>query len=173
MCLPILEINNPNVKLNFIKELEEIPIIQPFELTYTDFFNNFLLTNTPCIIKNITKNWVSAKNWVQNESINYEFFRTKYGDEKVPVADCGTKYFNSHEKRDMSCSEYMDYLENTLDRSENRLLYLKDWHCRQQNPGDTFYEVPIFFAQDWLNEYALETNSDDFMFVYIGAANTW
>jgi len=55
------------------------------------------------------------------------------------------------------------------------LLYLKDWHCVRSFPNVPIYEVPRYFASDWLNEYYIahpELN-DDYMFVYMGPTETW
>ncbi|XP_068620840.1 2-oxoglutarate and iron-dependent oxygenase JMJD4 [Battus philenor] len=70
----------------------------------------------------------------------------------------------------MKVKDYMLYLKN--DKKEN-LLYLKDWHLRRMKPDHNFYEVPRIFASDWLNEFAMDTHDDDFMFVYIGPENSW
>ncbi|GAQ84084.1 hypothetical protein KFL_001750210 [Klebsormidium nitens] len=36
---------------------------------------------------------------------------------------------------------------------EARLLYLKDWHLVAEYPGYRAYETPVYFQDDWLNEY--------------------
>jgi hypothetical protein len=53
------------------------------------------------------------------------------------------------------------------------LYYLKDWHLRKEEPNYEFYEVPKYFASDWLNEYLTDKNLDDYMFVYLGRKGTW
>ncbi|OWR50622.1 JmjC domain-containing protein 4 [Danaus plexippus plexippus] len=70
----------------------------------------------------------------------------------------------------MKVGDYITYLRNP---SKEKLLYLKDWHLKRLKSGEHFYEVPHIFASDWLNEFAIDHEDDDFMFVYIGAQNTW
>lgn len=137
---------------------------------FLDFFNNFMLQNLPCIIKNVTDNWKCAQEWVKGDQINYDGLIEQYGDFVAPVADCKNIQFNSQCKSDMKVHEYIDYLKNITD---NRILYLKDWHLRRSVPNDNFYEVPKYFASDWLNEFAMDKNEDDFMFVYIGPKGSW
>ncbi|XP_075991778.1 jumonji domain containing 4 [Anticarsia gemmatalis] len=140
------------------------------ELSFLDFFSNFMIKNTPCIIRNIASEWECTKKWVCNNEINYDYLKDKYGNLEAPVADCNNIQYNSHCKIDMKVTEYMDYMKHHKD---NRLLYLKDWHLRRNKPDDNFYEIPIFFALDWLNEFAMDNNEDDFMFVYIGPKGSW
>ncbi|KAJ8726496.1 hypothetical protein PYW07_001194 [Mythimna separata] len=143
---------------------------QQCNFDFTDFFNNFMLKNLPCQIKNVTDNWKCARQWVKGDQINYDNLIEEYGDLIAPVADCKNIQFNSQCKSDMKVHQYIEYLQNATD---NRLLYLKDWHLRRSRPDDKFYEVPPYFILDWLNEYAMDNKEDDFMFVYIGPKGSW
>ncbi|KAM3964742.1 LOW QUALITY PROTEIN: jumonji domain containing 4 [Aphomia sociella] len=138
------------------------------DLKYEDFFQNYMFRNIPCLIKNVGLNW--EKDWIQNGIINHDHFIEKYGYLEAPVADCNTVNYNAHCKVNMNVDRYMDYLKNP---KKEKLLYLKDWHLRKIRPTDKFYEVPLHFASDWLNEYALDHKEDDFMFVYIGPEKSW
>ena len=41
-------------------------------------------------------------------------------------------------------------------------------------PGSVeVYETPMYFAVDWLNEYWMQGNKDDYRFVYIGPQGSW
>lgn len=139
-------------------------------ITFEDFFNNFMIKNHPCLIENVTSDWQCAEKWVENELINYSFIKSAYGDLKAPVADCNALQYNSHCKNDMNVSDYIEYLKGS---KSDKLLYLKDWHLRQNKPEDNFYKTPQNFALDWLNEYAVDNGQDDFMFVYIGPQGSW
>ncbi|CAH0700456.1 unnamed protein product [Spodoptera exigua] len=143
---------------------------QEANFEFIDFFNNFMLKNLPCVIKNVTDNWKCSQEWVQGDQINYEGLTELYADFVAPVADCKNIQFNSQCKSDMKMYEYINYLKNL---SDDRILYLKDWHLRRCAPNDYFYEVPKYFASDWLNEFAIDNNEDDFMFVYIGPKGSW
>lgn len=140
------------------------------KLPFEDFFNHSMIKNVPCLIKNIANNWECTRKWVQDDQINYDFISMTYGDLDAPVADCNNIQYNSHCKINMKVKEYMEYLKSP---GSNKILYLKDWHLRRTRPDDTFYEVPPFFALDWLNEYAMDKQEDDFMFVYIGPKGSW
>lgn len=78
----------------------------------------------------------------------------------------------------MFIKTYIDYwidYRNCNYPNNMPLLYLKDWHCIKTNSNISIYEVPKFFASDWLNEfYIAQPNlNDDYMFVYMGPKGTW
>lgn len=140
------------------------------DVEYNTFFTNYLLPNMPCVLKDISLSWKCNKDWVENDKINYNYFDSEFGELDVPVADCDKLQYNAHCKSDMKLREFIDYLKKP---NKENLFYLKDWHLRQMRPNDNFYDVPHLFASDWLNEYALDHNEDDFMFVYIGPQGSW
>ncbi|XP_013182865.1 2-oxoglutarate and iron-dependent oxygenase JMJD4 [Amyelois transitella] len=140
------------------------------KITYDFFFTNYMLKNVPCIIKNVSLNWECNSKWIKNGTISYDYFIQEYGDLEAPIADCNKINFNAHTKTDMKVATYMEYLKSI---SKEKLLYLKDWHLRKLRRNDYFYEVPFTFASDWLNEFAVDHNQDDFMFVYIGPQESW
>lgn len=149
---------------------ENIKVLEADELTYLEFFNKFMIKNVPCIVRNISQNWECAQKWIKNGCLDYDYFKNTYGHLEAPVADCSNTTYNSHSKKTMTVNEYIEYLnENTGEK----LLYLKDWHLRRIQPDDNFYKVPLIFASDWLNEFAQDHQEDDYMFVYIGAKDTW
>lgn len=148
----------------------EIKSFDNSELKYDYFFKEYLLRNIPCIVKNICKTWKCSQFWIKDNGINYSYFIDHYGELDAPVADCDKINFNAQCKCDMKVKDYMNYLRS---KSREKLLYLKDWHLRRLTLDDYFYEVPEIFASDWLNEYSIDNQDDDFMFVYIGAGNTW
>ncbi|XP_037977203.2 2-oxoglutarate and iron-dependent oxygenase JMJD4 [Plutella xylostella] len=140
------------------------------DVTYSYFYENFMLKNIPCLISNTSDLWECSKTWVRNDNtINLEYINNEYGHLTVPVADCNSTEFNSQCKQNMTVNEYVTYMKN----DKNKLLYLKDWHLKRTRPDHNFYEVPQMFASDWLNEYSLDRNEDDFMFVYIGPKDSW
>lgn len=165
-----IEITNPYVTPKYtLEKVRKVPIRYSI-YSYTHFFEHNLLRNIPCVIKNVALNWPCMKTWIDGGRINFKYLRSKFGNASVPVANCSKKYFDSHEKITMKLSDYLDYFEN---QNKENLLYLKDWHCRKEFPLEDFYEVPKLFTSDWLNEYALATMQDDYMFVYMGPAGTW
>ncbi|XP_050307624.1 2-oxoglutarate and iron-dependent oxygenase JMJD4 [Anthonomus grandis grandis] len=147
----------------------EIPVINAESETYSDFFRNYLLQNTPCIIKNISLNWSATKNWLKNGEPNIDYLQEKYGNTKVMIYDCSDRYFNSQKCKESNLHEYLDIWRS----SSETLYYLKDWHLKLQHRQDEFYQVPIFFSSDWLNEYFTNCLDDDYRFVYMGLKGTW
>lgn len=141
-------------------------------LSYSEFYKEFILRNKPCLFSKLfTNNWLCRKKWVlENDVPNIEFLKEKYGDLTAPVLDCNEVYFSSHKKCDMLIGEYFDYWKNR----ENKILYLKDWHLQRDNQQENFYDVPIYFSSDWLNEFWDSRNiGDDYRFVYIGVQGSW
>ncbi|KAI9098341.1 hypothetical protein DFS34DRAFT_620601 [Phlyctochytrium arcticum] len=78
-------------------------------------------------------------------------------------------------------STFLDHM-----KSGDGTTYLKDWHFVLQHrkhlldegnlSGRTWlpYRVPIWFGDDWLNEFYDQTsNEDDYRFVYMGASGTY
>lgn len=166
-----IEINEvPNNLPAFKYEDIKFDILDYRDIVYTDFFNNFMIRNLPCIIKNVSLNWECTNKWIDNNKINFEYLSCEYGVLEAPVADCDSIKYNAQEKSKMPVAEYICYMKNS-DRKE--LLYLKDWHLRRLRPNDCFYATPTIFASDWLNEYAIDHQEDDFMFVYIGPKDSW
>jgi len=167
----MLEINDfQDVDPETIEKLAEFPIKNSENMNYNEFFHQHLVKNSPCLIKNLMKNWKAMTDFVLNNEPNIDFFATTLDSTlEVPVANCSAKYFNSQEKCSMTLQEYADYWKS--ERSE--LLYLKDWHFTKDHAGgQDFYQVPDYFKSDWLNEYWQDKN-DDYKFVYLGPQGSW
>lgn len=144
-------------------------------VSYDYFFENFLLCNRPCIIKNVSNDWEASKNWVKNNSLNVDYFNETYGNATVPVADCGKKVYNVQEKQMMKLNVYLHKWEEDVNNETRGNLYLKDWHFTKEFRFDRVYRVPSYFASDWLNEYFSRNADldDDYRFVYIGPTGSW
>lgn len=140
-------------------------------LSYNSFFRDYLLPNVPCLIKSVTNEWKSTKEWIINNKPNYNYLKQTYGNCKVTVYRCYEKYFNSQKTQQTTFDKYCNYWECKSESSE--ILYLKDWHLANQFSNDKFYQVPIYFSSDWLNEYFTECLTDDYRFVYMGPKNSW
>ncbi|CAG9826136.1 unnamed protein product [Diabrotica balteata] len=155
--------------------IDSIPVIEASDLSYGSFFNDFMLLNLPCIIKGITRNWQCLKCWItENNALNFEYFEEHYGMDMVQVYNCQERFYNT--QKSYSCC-FRDYLNNLKDKP-NVLIntsyeYVKNWHLQLNHPEERFYEVPIYFASDWLNEYYVNCLDDDYRFVYMGPNGTW
>lgn len=151
-------------------DLNKISRISSHELSYHQFFTQFMLQNTPVIIKEIKVKTKVSENWFVEGKFELERIELDK-DHKVPVANCSKQYFDSHEKSTMKFSEFVKYWNERGDDCD--LFYLKDFHLKQENPELDFYNVPCYFASDWLNEFLIDYGIDDYRFMYIGPKNTW
>lgn len=154
------------------------------ELTYDKFFREYLRPNVPVVVTGIADDW-ECQHWIRPAQCNsgcglhFDYLKEKIPKNViVPVANCHREYFNSHEKLDMNFHEYLDYWNDRLtkDRADvcnTKLLYLKDWHLRRQLPEYHYYQTPVYFGSDWLNEYCEAKQCDDYRFVYMGPKGTW
>lgn len=166
-----IEIDDFTYKLNDTVHdynLEDIPVLNS-DIDYNTFFKNHLYKNVPCIIQDISSTWPCNETWIFENKINFDNFIKEYGDLEAPVADCNTLEYNTHCKINMKVKDYINYMKNP----QSKILYLKDWHLKRKLPNKKFYEVPHVFASDWLNEFAVDNQEDDFMFVYIGPSGSW
>lgn len=153
--------------------LDEMP-------SYDEFFTKYLVTNQLCILsEKATKYWRSRRDWVGQDGLpNFDFLHKTFGKTTVPVADCRHTEFSSHAKENMMFSEFLDYWKNFQEAghpSEEKCLYLKDWHFKRYFPDYEAYKTSIFFRSDWMNEYwdMRNDSDDDYRFVYMGPKGTW
>lgn len=174
----VVEIKNRRLSINKHCSAPET-IDRVDSLTYDEFFANYLVRNRPCIFSSrVTENWPCKKLWGLDGAPDFDALELLFGDCMVPVADCNKKYYNSQLKDEMSMKEYLeywtDYVKNNYSDSMP-LLYLKDWHCAKKFPNAPMYELPRYFASDWLNEFynGHPDLNDDYMFVYMGPKGTW
>lgn len=54
---------------------------------------------------------------------------------------------------DMTLADFADWWRMHKAGQDARLLYLKDWHFANEFPHYKAYDTPLYFQQDWLNEY--------------------
>ncbi|TPP63711.1 Protein hu-li tai shao [Fasciola gigantica] len=96
---------------------------------------------------------------------------------KLYVADCSLLEFDAHPVAEMSLEDYLIYWRSFHSESSNetRLLYLKDWHYFRRPGNQCYYELPLHFSSDWMNEFwkVRPDSDDDFRFVYLGTRGTW
>lgn len=59
---------------NTVEKIEESTV------TYNDFFSKYLIYNQPCVFNShATENWPCRRNWVLNDTPNFEVLRTLFG----------------------------------------------------------------------------------------------
>lgn len=148
------------------------------ELSHDKFHGNYLNQNLPVIIQSIPENWSAMQKWIKkseaNLSLDFDYLKREIPNHKVPIADCSKQHLNCHEKFEMNFYDFLDYWESLVkDVPNDNLWYLKDWHLRKYLPSYEFYETPHYFGSDWLNEFLIKTEQDDYKFVYMGPKGTW
>lgn len=166
-------------------------------LSYNDFYWNYMNANWPVILTEVSNDWECVSKWLiatdnSQTTIDFNSLKRNMTNCRVPVVDCRKKYFNSHQRKEMNFHDFLDYwqlkngnplmdVENDVndnhltEKMTEDLFYLKDWHLRAQLKDNEkeFYQVPIHFTSDWLNEYLLTEGQDDYRFVYMGPKDTW
>ena len=167
-----IEIENIEYPTEFALDFIDVPRISFDNLTYNQFYHQYMSRNLPIIITGLkikTPN-VSEK-WFDDGKIKFDDLLSIIKDHEVPVANCSKQFYDSHEKCQMKFSDYVDYWQS--DRKAAGFLYLKDFHLKQEFPDLDFYQLPFYFASDWLNEYLVDTENDDYRFIYFGPKDSW
>ena len=129
------------------------------------------------VITGITEKWPCKYLWTKKNGDGTSDFRNvakMFPNAVVPVAYCKTQQYNDQFRTTMKISEFVKLCES----NDSLLLYLKDWHLVQQYPEEMIYELPIFFSEDWINEYwdhmsDIGDTQDDYRFVYIGVKGSF
>ncbi|XP_018121649.1 2-oxoglutarate and iron-dependent oxygenase JMJD4 isoform X2 [Xenopus laevis] len=157
-------------QIDFIEEPQTFP--------YGEFFNKYLLTNSPCLFSaEFTQHWGSRKTWVTEENKpNWDHLLENFGNAIVPVANCNVKEYNANPKEQIPLCEFISYWRDYIEHnyhSPKGCLYLKDWHMSREFPKQNVYETPEYFTSDWLNEYWDSIDGDDYRFVYMGPKGSW
>jgi hypothetical protein len=166
----MLEIENLEKSSESSSDNEDILRIDEGDLSYDKFFSDFMTTNRPVIVKNVKIKTEISEEWFVDGKLNLERIQVP-ADHEVPIANCSKQYFDSHEKSTMKFAEFVQYWSERVDGSD--LLYLKDFHLKQEIPELDFYRVPSYFASDWLNEFLIDKGRDDYRFIYIGPKDSW
>lgn len=142
-------------------------------LTPQRFTAEYLDRNTPVIIPhwNDMSRWYVARYWVKQggkggTDIDWEHLLREHGDEQVPVVSSAAVGDATTWKSSMSLQEYKTDYWSRPDRP-----YLKDWHACLALGGLELYELPVYFRDDWLNDW-LEHLGSDYKFIYIGPAGS-
>jgi len=106
-----------------------------------------------------------------------------FGANTAAVAHCERRADNEHYREDASLSAFVAEWKEARASNRDFAHYFKDWHFVQQQPDTQLYCTPLFFQDDWLNEYYDHLNAchqagkgkepDDYRFVYLGPATSY
>ncbi|KAI9492732.1 hypothetical protein BDB00DRAFT_826953 [Zychaea mexicana] len=166
-----------------IKYYKDIP-------AYGHFLQHHLLPNIPALFgPALTESWKARREWVEQSSNNnnnnnschdeqqdhseipamqprFDYLKNEFGSAQVGVADCIERDFTDQKRSEMSFDEFVKVWPAGR-------YYLKDWHFVRSFPEYNAYKVPHVFEDDWMNEYWLKDNKDDYRFVYMGGDGTF
>ncbi|CAF0763992.1 unnamed protein product [Didymodactylos carnosus] len=180
-----MNLSQPFLEQLFYKDWTTIPeniavdIIQYDECpTYEQFVEECLIGNRPALFKktcHLMDKWSCMTEWLNESKTepNFDKLVENYGQLDVPVTHCSSDAEYGEERK--STMVFSDYVEYWRKNNQNTVLYCKDWHLineieKMNKP--LFYEWPVYFRSDWLNETCLVDSKDDFRFVYMGPNTT-
>ncbi|EKM52981.1 uncharacterized protein PHACADRAFT_30100 [Phanerochaete carnosa HHB-10118-sp] len=171
-----------------VDRLEDAP-------TYEEFLERYLKPNKPVVIGiDLAKSWPALREWTvptppeaasgSSRQIDWQHLSDAYGDHVVSVANCSK--VDSFGNLECDTARFRDVVSQ-WQNGEGQLLYVKDWHLARSiesapsvfSPATCstgtipFYVTPHIFADDWMNAFYTTHTSDDFRFVYVGAAGTF
>lgn len=100
---------------------------------------------------------------------DFDFLSRTFGEAKVQVAKCDTREYSDQERSEMSFARFL------LDWSQGKggTRYCKDFHLVQAFPEYKAYTTPQLFSDDWLNDFCVAQQEQDYRFVYAGPAFSW
>ncbi|XP_013114227.2 2-oxoglutarate and iron-dependent oxygenase JMJD4 homolog [Stomoxys calcitrans] len=127
-----LEISSENYDTGHQFLPQEIERHNVDNISYNDFYWEYMENNIPVVLCNVSKHWECRK-WIKTprdasngchdnpspifntphdgtgKSINYDYLKEKIGNLMVPTADCNREYFNSHAKSEMLFFDFLNY----------------------------------------------------------------
>ena len=135
----------------------------PNTTSYRQFFLEHLILNEPAILDLNIDSWPCKIEWSTNNAFDIYKFCNKYKDLTAPVYDCSKVYHNSNVCEDVKIEDFQGVWVDDQDGSR----YLKDWHLYQKvkesgGKFEKFYETPVYFQSDWLNEFYDSLGNDDY-----------
>jgi hypothetical protein len=143
------------------------------DLSYHDFNNNYMIPNMPVILRGLTKTWKAAREWVDDAGEpDLAKLASLFGTDAANVHVQPHAGFSQArpQLQDWSVQEYaLWWYEHHEAKDDDRpLLYLKDYTFVAMHPDYQAYECPVYFQDDWLNEYTRSA----YKFVYLGPKGT-
>jgi hypothetical protein len=75
----VLETDSLNLINHNSTPIPLFDLISECDISYSEFFTKYLYTNTPCLVKNVSKDWKCQKDWVSSNKPNIKHLCEKYG----------------------------------------------------------------------------------------------
>ncbi|KAI6215235.1 JmjC domain-containing protein 4 [Aphelenchoides besseyi] len=145
------------------------PRVPADQMSTAEFIHNYLLPNKPVIITNATKRW-KAMRWILTDdgTPNFDSLLNEFGDLDVPVSICSTGKTLK--------MKFADFIRK-FQTDPSTDYYLRDWHLFGDTNNYSWYSIPRFCSNDWVNlrESVRKANvfDGDYRFCYMGAHGTY
>ncbi|CAG7833732.1 unnamed protein product [Allacma fusca] len=122
---------------------EPFPVLNANDIDYGTFYEQFLITNRPCLfISSLTDDWNCRNDWIDKTEvfprINFDFLERTYGKSNVGVVDCErftpeftpqqTYNMNKDSENCMPLTEFISYWKDYINNGypdSMKLQYLK------------------------------------------------
>ena len=143
------------------------------DFSYHDFTENYMIPNKPVIIHGLTKNWKATREWVDDVGEpNLAKLSSLFGTDPANVHVQPHAGFSQArpQMQDWTLQEYALwwYEHREAQDEDQQLLYMKDYTFVSMHPDYEAYECPVYFQDDWLNEYTQSA----YKFIYLGPKGT-
>ncbi|KAL3152640.1 hypothetical protein ABBQ32_001654 [Trebouxia sp. C0010 RCD-2024] len=136
------------------QRVAKVAVLHKDNLSYQQFVENFMQPNLPVMIQGLADHWKAAQDWVTSSgAIDIDFLAKHFGQAQVWVSDTTRVNAACAPRLDMTLADFADWWRMHKAGQDARLLYLKDWHFANEFPHYKAYDTPLYFQQDWLNEY--------------------
>uniref|UniRef100_UPI00398E3E6E 2-oxoglutarate and iron-dependent oxygenase JMJD4 n=1 Tax=Pristiophorus japonicus TaxID=55135 RepID=UPI00398E3E6E len=131
----------------------KLEYLQNADLSYSEFFRDFLLPNYPCILSpEFTEGWRSRQQWVKGDGRpDFEHLLKNFGNSIVPVANCDVKEYNANPKHNIPLRDYLSYWKEQRESgysSPQGCLYMKDWHMHRLEQSRAEHYSPLSFVSN-------------------------
>ncbi|KAM7352208.1 jumonji domain containing 4 [Cochliomyia hominivorax] len=182
--LEVLDLKPPLINFE-IEEQNDIPRFKQEDLSYNEFYWQFMERNYPAVLTDVSNKWECRRNWIKQQHkennhnnivkplqtittaciINYNYLKEKIGNCQVPVANCNREYFNSHAKCEMSFYDFLLYWQ------EKRGNTKKDELSNIDDNNKTNTTEDLLYLKDW--HLKAENANYDFYTVPKHFASDW
>src|SRR5687768_10664753 len=114
-----------------------------------EFRAQFVEKQVPLLLGGLQQGWPAREKW------SAEYFRSRFGDQQIPVREYGAGGDRPYAARATSFRGYLDYWEK-LDGDAGRVpqpnLYMAEWNFVEQCPELLEdFTTPEYFLPDWID----------------------
>jgi hypothetical protein len=189
MANPAVTVTAPERSLAHLHDVLQrrataVPTISGPGCSFDRAWEAFLLPSRPVIITSVTSGWLCER-WHDNDgSLNAGAVQEQFAASTcVPVVPLSAATNYGTEGRELAL------LPRAIHEALHEGAYIKDWHMLKSTSSDwaltsaPLYQVPLYFADDWLNAYCdsgmpgvimgNDMVHSDYRFCYLGGPGTF